>query len=106
MRDPRQISPGSTMPDYPWLFKDKTDVAALPNKLAVQRKLGVPYGAMTDVEIERSCSTQSGTIAADLKNAGAEVPADREIVALISYLQKLGKAEKVPAPGAPATAAR
>lgn len=95
MRDPRQISPGSTMPDYVWLYTDKTDTAALVNKIAVQRKIGVPYPAMSDTAIQQACDTQAGAIAADLKNAGAEVPPDREIVALISYLQKLGKSEKV-----------
>jgi len=95
MRDPRQISPGSTMPDFEWLFTDKTDIAALPNKIAVQRKLGVPYAAMTESDIDNSCSTQAALIVDDLKKAGAEVPPDREIVALISYLQKLGKSEKV-----------
>jgi cytochrome c oxidase cbb3-type subunit I/II len=106
MRDPRQISPGSTMPDYPWLFTDKTDTLALPNKLAVQRKIGVPYPAMTEAEIHRACITQAGAIADDLKNAGAEVAPDREIVALISYLQKIGKAEKVAPADAPKTAAQ
>src|SRR6187455_3794439 len=53
MRDPRQISPGSTMPDYPWLFTDKTDTAALPNKLSVQRRIGVPYPRMSADEIQR-----------------------------------------------------
>ena len=53
MRDPRQISPGSTMPDYPWLFTSKTDTAALPSKLSVQRKIGVPYAPMTAAELQR-----------------------------------------------------
>ena len=100
MRDPRQISPGSTMPDYPWLFTDKTDTAALPNKIAVQRRIGVPYPPMTDGEIQKACDEQAALLAADLKTAGAEVPPEREIIALIAYLQKLGKSEKV----APVTA--
>jgi len=95
MRDPRQISPGSTMPDYPWLFTDKTDIAALPNKIAVQRKIGVPFAAMTATQIEQACAAQGAAIVADLEQAGAAIVPDREIVALISYLQKLGKAEKV-----------
>lgn len=106
MRDPRQISPGSTMPDYPWLYQDKTDTAALLNKIAVQRRLGVPFAPMNEEQIQQSCEQQAGTIVADLKNAGAEVPPDREIVALISYLQKLGHAEKVSPPENPKTAAK
>jgi cytochrome c oxidase cbb3-type subunit I/II len=95
MRDPRQISPGSTMPDYPWLFTDKTDAAALPAKISVQRKIGVPYPPMTAAEIHASFNTQAKGIVTDLHNAGAEIAPDREIVALIAYLQKLGKSEKV-----------
>jgi cytochrome c oxidase cbb3-type subunit I/II len=106
MRDPRQISPGSTMPEYPWLFKDKTDLLSLPSKLAVQRKLGVPYPPMTEAEIQQTCNTQSAAIAGELKNAGAEVPPDREIIALIAYLQKLGKSERVGPAEAPQTATK
>jgi cytochrome c oxidase cbb3-type subunit I/II len=107
MRDPRQISPGSIMPNYPWLFTQKTEIDLLPHKIAVQRRLGVPYADQTPEEITRGVITQEQTIAADLKSAGAEIPPDREIVALISYLQKLGKSEKVnPASGTRPTAAK
>jgi cytochrome c oxidase cbb3-type subunit I/II len=110
MRDPRQISPGSTMPNYPWLFTEKTDVASLPRRIDIQRKLGVPFREEGKKEIEESVRVQSEAIAAELKAAGAEVAADREIVALIAYLQKLGKSEKVGPSGrvpdsAPKTAA-
>ncbi|MCX6979415.1 MAG: cytochrome-c oxidase, cbb3-type subunit I [Verrucomicrobia bacterium] len=106
MRDPRQISPGSTMPTYPWLFTDKTDLAALPNKISVQRKIGVPYPPMSDAEIQKSCDADAARIVASLKAAGAEIAPEREIVALISYLQKLGKSEKVVPAEAPKTAAK
>jgi cytochrome c oxidase cbb3-type subunit I/II len=99
MRDPRQISPGSTMPNYPWLFKDPTDVAALPRKIDVQRKLGVPFKESNKQEVFASVAKQSELIVADLKVAGAEIAPDREIIALIAYLQKLGKSEHV-LPGA------
>jgi cytochrome c oxidase cbb3-type subunit I/II len=95
MRDPRQISPGSTMPNYPWLFTDTTDVEALPRKIEVQQKLGVPFPQMTRDQIRENVAIQSKSIADDLRQAGAEVAPDREIVALIAYLQKLGKSEPV-----------
>jgi cytochrome c oxidase cbb3-type subunit I/II len=97
MRDPRQISAGSTMPNYPWLFVDPTDVAALPTKLAVQRRLGVPYPELSAAQIQENVRAQAQTFAEELKNAGAVVPPDREIVALIAYLQKLGKSESIKA---------
>jgi cytochrome c oxidase cbb3-type subunit I/II len=100
MRDPRQISPGSTMPNYPWLFTDKTDIASLRKKIEVQCMLGVPFTEKTKDEIAKSCLDQGSSIVADLKTAGAESESDREIIALIAYLQKLGKSEAV-APIAP-----
>jgi cytochrome c oxidase cbb3-type subunit I/II len=105
MRDPRQISPGSTMPNYPWLFSDRTDIAALPRKIEVQRMLGVPFKEATKEDIDRICREQGEVIVADLKTAGAETAPDREIVALIAYLQKLGKSEKVPVPATTANPA-
>jgi cytochrome c oxidase cbb3-type subunit I/II len=103
MLDPRQISPGSTMPNYPWLYEDKTDVAALRRKIDVQRKLGVPFLEETKEQIYASVARQSQVIVNDLKTAGAEIAPDREIVALIAYLQKLGKSEQV-LTGTPAAA--
>jgi cytochrome c oxidase cbb3-type subunit I/II len=72
--------------------------------MEVQRHLGVPFPEQTKEEIAQQVATQEQTITADLKNSGAEVEPDREIVALISYLQKLGKCEQVKKP-APAAAA-
>jgi cytochrome c oxidase cbb3-type subunit I/II len=106
MRDPRQISPGSVMPNYPWLYTQKTESDLLPHKMEVQRRLGVPFPEQTKEEIAKQVATQEQTIAADLKASGAEIEPDREIVALISYLQKLGKCEQLkPAPAATHTAA-
>jgi cytochrome c oxidase cbb3-type subunit I/II len=95
MRDSRQISPGSTMPNYPWLFTAKTDIAALPKKVAVQKMLGVPFTQTTKSEIEQACAKQADAIVAELTAAGAQTAPDHEIIALIAYLQKLGKSEVV-----------
>ncbi len=97
MLDPRSISPGSNMPNYPWLFTGKTDLAALPGKVDVMRTLGVPYPEWTPEEIAASVETQGSEITATLRQAGLHTAPDREIVALIAYLQKLGKSEPVPA---------
>jgi cytochrome c oxidase cbb3-type subunit I/II len=97
MMDPRQITPGSTMPNYPWLYTSKTDVEALPRKIAVQRKLGVPFPEYSAEELKKTIAEQEAAVVADLKQANAEIAPDREIVAVISYLQKIGKSEAVPA---------
>lgn len=94
MENPRQISEGSNMPNYPWLFTSDTDTGALPSKLRVQRILGVPYPEMTDGEIAALVADQAGTIAANLAS-DVDIAPEREIIALIAYLQKLG--QSVPA---------
>ncbi len=99
--NPRSLSVGSIMPNYPWLFTQRTDVAALPAKISVQRLLGVPYPDWTPAEIQAGVEAQAQTIVKGLRTEGALTAPDREVVALIAYLQTLGKSEKLaPKPGA------
>ncbi len=104
MRDPRQISPGSTMPAYPWLFSKEADLSVLPNRIAVLRKLGVPYPEQSDAEILADAKADAERIAADLGTAGAPINPNREIVALIAYLQRMGKSNARPLAEAPTAA--
>jgi len=92
MENPRQVSEGSNMPNYPWLFTSDTNTGALPSKLRVQRILGVPYPEMTVAEIDAAVAEQADEIATTLA-ADVEVAPEREIIALIAYLQQLGKSE-------------
>jgi cytochrome c oxidase cbb3-type subunit I/II len=101
MEDPRSIAVGSNMPSYPWLSVDNTDVAALPAKINAQRMLGVPYGPLSPQQIFDDVNAQAKGIAKNLREAGAYVAPEKEIIALIAYLQKLGQFETV----TPATAA-
>jgi cytochrome c oxidase cbb3-type subunit I/II len=93
MEDPRSISIGSNMPAYPWLLAHDTDVAALPAKLSVQRTLGVPYPNWTPEQINARVAEQAKAIAAELRTAGAYVAPEKEIIALVAYLQVLGRSE-------------
>ena len=43
LENPRSISAGSNMPNFPWLLANALDVSTMPRKIAVQRQLGVPY---------------------------------------------------------------
>jgi len=105
MEDPRSISAGSNMPAYPWLLANDTDVAALPTKLSVQRTLGIPYPNWTPEQVSTRVNDQAKAMAVDLRSAGAFIAPEKEIVALIAYLQVLGKSEPV-GPAAPAVATR
>jgi cytochrome c oxidase cbb3-type subunit I/II len=97
MEDPRSISVGSNMPTFRWLLTNTLDTTTLARKLDVQRQLGVPYPNWTPEQIQTRVDTQAKAIAADLKTAGGYIAADKEIIALIAYLQQLGHAEMTPA---------
>jgi cytochrome c oxidase cbb3-type subunit I/II len=98
MEDPRSVSVGSNMPAYRAMLANDTDVAALPAKLAVQRTLGVPYPEWTPEQIAARVNEQAREIARDLRSAGAYVAPEKEIVAMIAYLQVLGRSESVRPP--------
>jgi cytochrome c oxidase cbb3-type subunit I/II len=91
MLDPRDISPGSNMPRYPWLFEKETKVSQLPAKINAMRMLGVPYPIdLSEEEIQAQVDAQAAEIVARLAEKGAYTEPEKEIVALIAYLQKLG----------------
>ena len=52
--------------------------------------MGVPYSPGFDKEANKNLVQQSETIAASLKKDGVESLPNKEIVALIAYLQRLG----------------
>jgi cytochrome c oxidase cbb3-type subunit I/II len=91
MRDPRAISTGSNMPSYAWLLENDTDYAALNSKIKVQRTLGVPFPTWSDTMIQTLAKSQADEIARELQAQGRYVAPGKEIVALIAYLQSLGK---------------
>ncbi len=92
MLDPRSVSPNSIMPVYTWLFDQKTDFSILEKKFAVMKMLGVPY---TDADVTGAPEAARAqavkiaeALAADSPVKGLE---NREIIALIAYMQRLGK---------------
>jgi cytochrome c oxidase cbb3-type subunit I/II len=91
LMDPRSTSPGSNMPSYAWLARGRVDTALAANKLKLMRRLGVPYTDADIAGVERAQRAQAATIVADLATNGVEVEWNAEVVALISYLQRLGR---------------
>lgn len=98
MLEPEIMSPNSIMPPYPWMFESNYDKSQTEAKMKTLVKLGVPY---TDKEIEKASDVrekQAMAIAKDLMtNAdvketfeSVEELKDKQIVALIAYLQRLG----------------
>ena len=58
-------------------------------------KLGVPYPEGYENQAEADMIAQANGIAASLKKDGIQTASDKEIIALIAYLQRLGKDIKV-----------
>ena len=70
--NPRDVVPESNMPGFPWLAEDEIDASKTGKKMSALRKVGVPY---TDEDIAGAASVVEG---------------QKEIDALIAYLQQLG----------------
>lgn len=97
MTDPRSTSPGSIMPKYPWLISNNLNVDDTEAKMRGMVSLGVPY---TQFELDKALpllKEQAMAIETNLrqdpefvKNYGNANIQDKEIVALIAYLQRLG----------------
>lgn len=91
MKDPRSTTPGSIMPAYPWLLKDRYALDHLEAKMRALKTLGVPY---SDEDIQKArefLQLQAKDIADRLAKEGHKDTEDKEITALIAYLQRLGK---------------
>jgi cytochrome c oxidase cbb3-type subunit I/II len=95
MLDPTITSPGSIMPAYPWLIEQNLDKSNTPAKIRAMQILGVPYPAGFDQEAIAHLENQANEIVKDLKLNQIEVTADKEIIAMIAYLQRLGTDIKV-----------
>ena len=90
MKEPTSMSPGSIMPPYPWLEEQVLTTSDTKTKLKAMKTLGVPY---TEDEIQEgniALNKQAQEITTSLAKEGIKVKPDREIIALIAYLQRLG----------------
>jgi cytochrome c oxidase cbb3-type subunit I/II len=93
MLEPQSMSPGSIMPSYPWLFEDNIDTAITPAKIRAMQTLGVPYPEGYDKVANSDLMAQANRIRINLKvesNNKLLVNKEKEIVALIAYLQRIG----------------
>jgi cytochrome c oxidase cbb3-type subunit I/II len=98
MLDPGSMSPGSIMPSYSWLLDNQLDTAITPAKIRAQQTLGVPYPEGYDKIANADLAAQEKQIKESLKKDKIETNSNAEIVALIAYLQRIGKDIKGEAP--------
>lgn len=90
MREPSSMSPGSIMPPYPWLLEQKLDVSQTADKLRAMKTLGVPYDEYQIKHANQDLKEQATVISENLAKEGIKINPDKEIIALIAYLQRLG----------------
>lgn len=92
MLDPESMSPGSIMPPYPWLITDDLDHSDIDKKIRVLQKLNTPYPEGYAEKAADELKKQAASIAENMRNDGIDQEGleDKEIVALIAYLQRLG----------------
>ena len=114
MYDPQSTSSGSIMPSYQWLIKNKLDKSSTQDKMQTMASLGVPYSDEEIANAQKAMLAQGEEIQNNLYNDPDFVKAyeadkayakennlefvemkDREIVALIAYLQRLGTDIKI-----------
>jgi len=97
MSDPRSTSPGSIMPRYSWLIQNDLNASNIEDKMEGLVKLGVPYSAEEIAGAKDQLLAQAKGIEESLRqdpefvtNYGTSNIQNKEIVALIAYLQRLG----------------
>ena len=97
MRHPKDIEAKSIMPGYPWMLTNTLDFEGIQRKVDAMVMLGVPYGeAVNDAPgmARRQAEAIGQSIAAQ---GGPADLSDKEIVAMVAYLQRLGRDISAPA---------
>ncbi len=97
MMDPSLTSPGTIMPRYSWMIKNDLDYSTIEEKLKTLVILGVPYSDEEIAGAKAHLQAQAKEVEAALhqdpeyvKNYADSNIQNKEIVALIAYLQRLG----------------
>jgi len=88
--EPSSMSPGTIMPGFPWLADNVLDTSYTRKKIQVMRTLGVPYEEGYEYRANGDLHAQAEKITQDLNANGVKTTSDKEIIALIAYLQRLG----------------
>jgi cytochrome c oxidase cbb3-type subunit I/II len=106
--DPRALEPRSNMPSFSFMLRAPLDTSLTSRRLAVLQSLGHPYTEAEVESAERDALAEAERIAAALRAEGVDLSdteARSEGIALIAYLQSLGRAWKNAEAAAPGGAA-
>jgi cytochrome c oxidase cbb3-type subunit I/II len=96
MRQPRDIVGQSIMPGYPWMLTNTLDFDGIQRKVDAMAMLGVPYGDAVS-NAPAMARAQAEAMAQAIRASGGPAGlADKEIVAMVAYLQRLGRDIRAP----------
>jgi cytochrome c oxidase cbb3-type subunit I/II len=90
MKDPRAVTAGSIMPPYAFMTEWSYDPADIQASMTALSRVGLPYTADDIANAPASMDAQAEGIVHELAESKITVTKDKEIVALIAYLQHLG----------------
>ncbi|QOV88404.1 cytochrome-c oxidase, cbb3-type subunit I [Humisphaera borealis] len=100
---PGEVTQGSIMPPYAWLSDQDTDFGSIALRVRAMQALGVPYTDADRAGASESAKVQAGRIAANIAQQGGPPGLEqKKVVALIAYVQRLGKDLFEPPPPGPA----
>ena len=88
---PQKMVAQSIMPPYPWLIKNDLDISTTAKKIEVMQFLGVPYPEGFAEKANDHLMKQANQIAHGLRDGGIDVADTKEVIALIAYIQRLGR---------------
>jgi cytochrome c oxidase cbb3-type subunit I/II len=94
LRNPREIETRSNMPGFAFLQETPLDTSLTRRKLEVLRALGAPYSDAEVENAEADARAQLAVLAQGLRSGGmtlSETEGQSEALALIAYLQRLGR---------------
>jgi len=89
--DPRKLSPASLMPSYAHLAEQPLDLSSTNAKIGALASMGAPYDEDEIAVASQLAQIQADEIAKGLIDQGLPDIHDKKIVALIAYLQRLGR---------------
>ncbi len=90
MLSPQSLNEQSIMPAYPWLIENDLDMETTSRKINVMQYFGAPYAEGFADKANDNLLRQAQQISDNLAQSGIECAPNKEIIALIAYLQRLG----------------
>jgi len=89
--NPQDTSPGSIMPAYGWMLEKPLDAEQAVASTRAMQRLGVPYNDATVARAAAMAREQAKVIAARIvEEGGSPGLEDRQVIALIAYMLRLG----------------